>query len=167
MAKTLVTDYTRCHGCQICETICSMTSKMNKGTSQPRVTSVTWDLEGRGVSIICQHCQDAPCMAVCPTRAIYRDKNFNRVMVSYDHCIGCRVCVAVCPFGAMGFDGEARKVAKCDLCDGDPLCVKMCPYGALQYEDANDQRITKNIKLAEMLREMLLSGKTENQTKPT
>jgi carbon-monoxide dehydrogenase iron sulfur subunit len=162
-----VADYTRCHGCQICETTCSMTNKINKGTSEPRVTSVTWDLEGRGVSIICQNCQDAPCMAVCPKRAISRDKKFNRIMVDYDYCIGCRICMAVCPFGAMGFDGEARKIVKCDLCDGDPLCVKLCPYGALQYEDINDQRMTKNIKLAETLREMLLSGKTESQAKPT
>jgi Fe-S-cluster-containing dehydrogenase component len=163
MIKTLVIDYDKCHGCRICETACAMINEMNNGSSQPRVTSVSWELEGRGMSIICQHCQDAPCMAVCPTRAIYRDKEFNRVMVNYKYCIGCRVCMAVCPFGAMEFDWKVRRVVKCDLCGGDPLCVKLCSYGALQYGDANEQCIVKNIRLADKLRVMLLSGEHASQ----
>jgi len=159
MTKVLVIDYTKCHGCQICETACSMTSKINKSASQPRVTSITWDLEGKGIPIICQHCEDAPCMVVCPQKAIYRDKKLNRVIVTYDYCIGCRMCLTVCPFGAIGFDGEAKKIVKCDLCDGEPLCAKLCSYGALQYEEVNEQRIAKNIQVGEKLREMLLNPK--------
>ena len=164
MAKTLMIDCTKCTGCRECETACSMITEMRSGISQPRMTSITWDLEGRGVPIICQQCQDAPCMAVCPKHAVYRDEELNRVMVDYDRCIGCRMCMAVCPFGAMDFDGEARKVTKCDLCDGDPLCVELCPYRALQYVDASEQCITKNTEVAEKLREMLPGGKIRGQT---
>ena len=51
-------------------------------------------------------------------------------------CIGCRACVAVCPFGAMSFDAVAKRVIKCDLCDGDPTCVSFCDTKALDYVDA-------------------------------
>ena len=164
MANTLMIDYTKCTGCRECETACSMITEMRSGISQPRMTSVTWDLEGRGVPIICQQCQDAPCMAVCPKNAVYRDEELNRVMVDYDRCIGCRMCMAVCPFGAMGFDVQASRVIKCDLCDGEPLCVEFCSYGALQYVDVSEQCTAKIAEVAEKLREMLLGEKAESQT---
>jgi len=136
-----------------------MMRELNNGTSQPQVTSISWDLEGWGVPITCQQCQDAPCMAICPTGAIYRDEELNRVMVDYHRCIGCRICVVACPFGAMDFDREARKVIKCDLCDGDPLCAKLCPYGALQYVDVSNQSIPKKMEAAEKLRRILRGQK--------
>ncbi len=57
-------------------------------------------------------------------------------MVDYDLCIGCRSCVAVCPFGAMSFDTVGKKVIKCDLCDGEPICASFCDVKALDYVDA-------------------------------
>ena len=72
-------------------------------------------------------------MTVCPREAIYRDNAEGRVMVDYDRCISCKMCVAACPFGAMGFDSERRSVHKCDLCNGDPQCVRFCFPGALTY----------------------------------
>ena len=70
-------------------------------------------------------------MAVCPREAIFRDDAAGRVLVDYERCISCKMCVAACPFGAMGFDAERRTVFKCDLCDGDPQCVRFCFPGAL------------------------------------
>jgi len=160
MVNTLVIDYSRCHGCGECELACATISKMNKGSSRPRIMSFIWDVEGWGIPIACQHCQDAPCRAVCPTGAIYRDEEFNRVMVNYKRCIGCRMCMAVCPFGAMDFDREVNRVIKCDLCDGDPLCVKLCSYEALQYIDVKEQSIPKKTEVAEKIREILLGRKT-------
>jgi carbon-monoxide dehydrogenase iron sulfur subunit len=76
-------------------------------------------------------------------KAISRDEDLARVMVDYDKCIGCRSCVAVCPFGAMNFNTIDRKVIKCDLCDGDPQCVRFCDIKAVDFVDAAKVSINK------------------------
>jgi len=97
----------------------------------------------------CQQCQSAPCLAICPVKAISREEELNRVKVDEDICIGCRMCVAVCPFGAMAFDTQAQKVIKCDFCDGDPLCAKFCDVEAVKYIDASEQSATKQVAVAD------------------
>ncbi|MBW2370859.1 MAG: hypothetical protein JRH15_23570 [Deltaproteobacteria bacterium] len=78
MAKQMVIDYGKCHGCRECETACAMICALSKDSSRPRITPVTWELEGFGVPVTCQHCQDPPCMVACPKDAIYRDEDLNR-----------------------------------------------------------------------------------------
>ena len=165
MSKILSIDYTKCHGCRECERACSLMAQIHADGTQPRITCFTFELEGKGIPIACQHCQDAPCMAACPKSAIYRDEKLNRIMVNYDRCIGCRMCIAVCPFGAMNFDNESRRVIKCDLCDGDPLCAKLCSYGALLYIDASEQSTVKKRETADKLREMIPGMEIEAHTK--
>ena len=55
-------------------------------------------------------------------------------IVDYDLCMGCRMCMVACPFGAITFDMDRRQVIKCDLCGSDdPWCVRFCETGALTY----------------------------------
>jgi Fe-S-cluster-containing hydrogenase component 2 len=84
-------------------------------------------------------------------KAISRDEDLARVVVDYDKCIGCRSCVAVCPFGAMNFNGIDRKVFKCDLCDGDPQCVRFCDMKAVDYQDPTDVSILKKREAAKRI----------------
>jgi len=149
MAKVLVIDYEKCTGCRLCEQVCSVKHEGVSNPARSRIKIVKWEQEGRYVPIGCQQCESAPCMAVCPVKAISRDETLNRVMVDYDVCIGCRMCVAICPFGAMLFDILAKRVIKCDLCDGDPLCVKFCDVDAIQYVDASEQGTTKRVVAAD------------------
>jgi len=90
-------------------------------------------------------------MNVCPVKAISRDEELGRLMVDYDVCIGCRACVAVCPFGAMNFNVIDRKVFKCDLCDGDPQCVRFCDRKAVDFVSPDDVSIVKKRTAAERL----------------
>jgi len=149
MAKVLVIDYEKCTGCRICELVCSVKHEGVSNPARSRMKIVKWEMEGRYVPMSCQQCESAPCQAVCPVKAISRDENLNRVDIDYDICIGCRMCVAICPFGSMAFDTLAKKVIKCDLCDGDPLCVKFCDVDAVQYVDASEQSIIKQVAAAE------------------
>jgi len=110
-----------------------------------------WEYEWTYIPISCQQCQDAPCKIVCPVKAISRDEKLSRVMVDHDKCIGCRSCVAVCPFGAMGFNVIDRKNFKCDLCDGDPQCVRFCDMKAVDYVDADRMNLPKKRAAAERI----------------
>lgn len=143
MAKMLIVDHEKCTGCRLCELVCSVKHTGASNPSRANVHVVKWEDEGFYLPMLCQHCVDAPCGSVCPTDAIYRDQALNRVMVDYDLCIGCKACVAACPFGAMGFDEADKKVIKCDMCDGDPLCVRFCDMKAIDYVDSTTSNFEK------------------------
>jgi Fe-S-cluster-containing dehydrogenase component len=94
------------------------------------------------VSLTCRHCADAPCVLVCPTRALGRDPATGAVEVPSERCIGCRSCAPACPFGVPRYAADGTMV-KCDQCVARvaegllPACVRVCPTGALAFADAN------------------------------
>jgi Fe-S-cluster-containing dehydrogenase component len=110
---------------------------------------VKWEAEGLYIPMTCQQCEDAPCLNVCPVKAISRNDEFGRVSVDQDICIGCRSCVSACPFGAMSFNPVDRKIFKCDHCDGDPQCVRFCEVKAVDFIEADKVSIDKRRKAAE------------------
>jgi Fe-S-cluster-containing hydrogenase component 2 len=127
---------------------------MHDGVSNPsrsRIKVMKWESEGLYIPMACQQCDDAPCMNVCPVKAISRDEDFGFLTVDYDLCIGCRSCVAVCPFGAMNYNVIDKKVFKCDLCGGDPQCVRFCEEKAVDYVDADRVSIFKKKDAAKRL----------------
>jgi anaerobic carbon-monoxide dehydrogenase iron sulfur subunit len=143
MSKVLVIDYHKCTGCRLCELVCSV---VNEGVSNParsRIRVMKWEAEGLYVPMSCQQCMDAPCVNACPVKALKRDDTLNRIVVDYDLCIGCRMCVSVCPFGAMNFDVIDRKVFKCELCGGDPQCARFCEVKAIEYREPDDMVLYK------------------------
>ena len=96
------------------------------------------DVTIRYVSLACMHCGEAPCIAVCPKRAIFKRPDDGIVAVNKDLCIGCHACATVCPFGAPQFP-EGTLMSKCDLCGVrvwsglEPACVRTCPTKALGF----------------------------------
>ena len=98
----------------------------------------------------CLHCQDAPCVTVCPTGASYKRADDGIVLVEEDKCIGCQLCAWACPYGAREFDGDAGVMKKCTLCidriynenleeaDRLPACVSTCPASARHFGDLAD-----------------------------
>lgn len=98
----------------------------------------------------CLHCEDAPCVTVCPTGASYKRAEDGIVLVDEDHCIGCGLCAWSCPYGAREMDALAGVMKKCTLCvdriyndnlveeDRVPACVRTCPSGARHYGDFAD-----------------------------
>ncbi len=155
MAKVLMIDYEKCTGCRLCELVCSVKHEGVCNPSRSRIKIVKWEWEGRYVPMTCQQCESAPCMAVCPVKAISRDEVLGRVVIDYDQCIGCRMCVAICPFGGMSFDSIGKRVVKCDLCDGDPQCVRFCEVGAVQYVEADRVSLIKQRAAAERFSALL------------
>ena len=85
--------------------------------------------------VLCNHCNKPPCVRVCPTTATYKDEKTGIVRMINDRCIGCKTCMAACPYNARYFKEEARTVDKCDFCFQSrlskgvmtPACVEACP----------------------------------------
>lgn len=149
--KVLMISPEKCTGCRLCELVCAVRHDGFSNPSRSRIRVMKWEMDGVYIPMACPQCQDAPCMGVCPANALSRNDAFNRVEVDHDKCIGCRSCVAVCPFGAMGFNSIDKKVFKCDLCDGDPQCVRFCEVHCVEYVDADDQAILKKAQAAKKL----------------
>jgi len=161
MQKMILIDYTRCTGCRLCESICSL---YNEGVVNPRrakIKVIRWEWEGLQIPTLCQQCQDAVCIAVCPVKALTRDEGLGYVKVNYERCIGCRVCIAACPFGGMSFDPVMSKVIKCELCGGDPMCVKFCETKALQFVDAASADVVKKREMGAQV--LMAIGKAQEE----
>ncbi len=91
------------------------------------------------VAVQCKHCENPACMSVCLSSAI--DRIDNAVIIDTNKCIGCKMCMIACPYGAINMLKESKsdKVVanKCDLCagvEGGPTCVKVCPTKSLTLE---------------------------------
>jgi Fe-S-cluster-containing dehydrogenase component len=104
-------------------------------------TAETKDQEKNGFAFIkksCMHCVDPSCVSVCPVTAMTKDAQTGIVKYDPDICIGCRYCVASCPFGVpqSEFDTPTPKIKKCEMCrhrqaEGKiPACAEVCPTGA-------------------------------------
>jgi len=98
----------------------------------------------------CLHCEDPPCVPVCPTGASYKREQDGIVLVDYDKCIGCKYCSWACPYGARELDEHQKVMKKCTLCvdriydealpedERKPSCVLACPTNARLFGDVHD-----------------------------
>lgn len=138
----------QCNGCGDCETACAQKHFDVDDRAKSRIRIINWGNGESHLPMTCQQCQSAPCLAVCPNSAISRDPELDRVVINHDLCVGCKMCVTACPFGAMRFDEDRGLSFKCELCSGDPECVRVCETGALEYLETEKHNITAMRKTA-------------------
>ena len=109
----------------------------------------------------CLHCEDPPCVPVCPTGASYKRAEDGIVLVDADKCIGCKYCAWACPYGVRELDGAQKVMKKCTLCvdriydlklpeaDRKPACVMACPTSARIFGDIHDPQSEASRAIAE------------------
>lgn len=163
MQMMLLVDHTKCTGCRLCEQACAVKHTGVNNPNRARIHIMKWPLQGVELPMLCVQCEQAPCIAACPKEALVLDQRLSRVAWDAQRCIGCRMCVMVCPLGAVGVDPGSRKVIKCDLCDGDPVCVRFCDPGALRFVATDSVDLTKKreagVQLFEIMRKLPTAGK--------
>ena len=179
-------DISRCIGCRRCVSACVAENNQSRDPQVQWIRVLSMDKEGgvdfsesdpyyspeevpeEGrfyVPVQCQQCRNAPCTKVCPTGATWTEED-GIVVIDYDWCIGCRYCMAACPYGARHFNwGEPSipedelnpdmhylgnrprlkgVVEKCTFCiqrtrEGRyPACVEVCPVGARKFGNLLD-----------------------------
>ena len=155
----LVIDLDICVGCHACAVSCKEWN--TSGHSSPlhdiepygddptgvwfnRIHTFEVETEVNGSKTVhfpksCLHCDDAPCVTVCPTGASYKREEDGIVLVNAETCIGCKLCSWACPYGAREYDETAGVMKKCTLCvdkiynenlpenERVPACVSSCP----------------------------------------
>ena len=152
-------DTRRCFGCHACEVSCKSENDVPLGNY---IRQTTYLDKGKYPEVArlflpmsCQHCEDAPCIKVCPCGALHKETG-GTVAVDYDICCGHGSCVDACPYGAIYMDPVASQAVKCHNCyhrieAAWSRLVSHCPAEALQFGDLNDpqSRVSQAIQQAE------------------
>jgi DMSO reductase iron-sulfur subunit len=136
-------DLNRCTGCSACSIACRTENDVGSGLGWRHVyTFNEAHLPNVGVfhfSLACNHCAEPACLYGCPAKAYTKDERTGAVLLDHDHCIGCRYCSWVCPYGAPQYNPSTRVMEKCTFCshrlaeDLEPACVTACPVDALGF----------------------------------
>ncbi len=176
----LVIDLNVCVGCHACVTSCKQWN--TSGSAGPLLDANPYAADPSGTFFnrvqtfevgtypntqtvhfpkSCLHCEDPPCVPVCPTGASYKRKEDGIVLVDYDKCIGCKYCAWACPYGVREFDEERKVMTKCTLCvdriydaalpesERKPSCVLACPAGARIFGDVHDPESDASVAISE------------------
>jgi Fe-S-cluster-containing dehydrogenase component len=153
----MVIDTTNCVGCMDCVVACKTENEVPEGYNRDWITTdaagmyPTVHLEIR--SERCNHCDNPPCVDCCPTGASHVHEYGGVVLVTHNVCIGCKACIAACPYDAR-FVHPDGYVDKCTFCihrveQGlQPACVSVCPARCMHFGDLDDPHSEVNALLA-------------------
>jgi len=167
-----VVDQTRCIGCHACTTACKSENEVPLSVTRTYVKYVdtgAFPQARRSFQVTrCNQCEAPPCVTACPTSAMFKRADG---IVDFDKsaCIGCKACIAACPYDAIFINPEDHSAEKCNFCAHrldiglEPACVVVCPTEALLVGDMNDptSQVAKIIN-----RDPVAVRRPEKETRP-
>jgi Fe-S-cluster-containing dehydrogenase component/formate-dependent nitrite reductase membrane component NrfD len=165
-------DHTRCIGCHACSTACKSENQVPVGVQRTYVKYVDvgrFPLARRAFQVTrCNQCAEPPCVVACPTAAMHQRPDG---IVDFDKrvCIGCKACIAACPYDAIFINPEDLSAEKCNFCAQrldiglEPACVVVCPTEAILVGDLNDgtSRVSEAVG-----RDVVAVRRPEKETRP-
>jgi formate dehydrogenase iron-sulfur subunit len=152
MSKAILYDATLCIGCKACEQACAERNRLpyNETVAAEPVQSahkftVVQTRDDKFMRRLCMHCADPTCASVCPVGAL-RKTAAGPVIYEEVRCMGCRYCMAACPFGVPKYEWSKAlpAVRKCDMCADRVLagkmtaCAEACPTGATKFGEREE-----------------------------
>ena len=144
----MVIDLAKCVGCDSCTVACKAENRTPPGVTYNVVleqeTGAYPNVRIEAIPRPCMQCENPACVSVCPVSATYRGDD-GIVVIDADRCIGCKYCIAACPYNVRFINPQTRVAENCDFClhsklakGENPACVSKCRYGALAFGDLND-----------------------------
>lgn len=140
-----------CIDCERCMEACVKTNNVPDYGFRTKIMERRRDIVGGEeetifMPVLCNQCNRPPCVRVCPTTATWKDETTGIVVMKESRCIGCKTCMAACPYNARYFDEAVRAVDKCDFCwesrlsKGETLtaCAEACPADVRVFGDLSD-----------------------------
>ncbi|MBC8209410.1 MAG: 4Fe-4S dicluster domain-containing protein [Desulfobulbaceae bacterium] len=150
---TMVIRGNRCVGCELCKEACVTTNNVPSYGYRTTILEKKRKIANEAVEtafmpVLCNQCNRPPCVRVCPTTATYKDKTTGIVRMHYKRCIGCKTCMAACPYNARYFKEENRAVDKCNFCwdtrlskgETTTACAEACPGDVRIFGDLTDPK---------------------------
>ena len=167
-----VIDLKKCIGCHACTIACKAEHDIPVGANRCWVKTVEKgrfpDAQRLFLPVLCNQCADAPCMNICPTSALFRRAD-GIVDLNGAACIGCKACMAACPYDQLFIDENTKTAEKCNFCANrienklEPACVSVCPTECRIFGDLDDP----STKVAQIVqRESFTVRKPEKGTGP-
>jgi len=154
----MVIDATKCVNCHACTIACQNQNDLVPAEYFNRLEEREYgsfpNYGRRIIPVQCQHCDNPPCVSVCPVGASYKRKD-GVVSINTNRCIGCKYCIVACPYGVRVVNEAEGYVHKCSFCidfverGEQPACVTTCPMHVRTFGDLNDP----NSKVAKLLAE--------------
>ncbi|MFA5537495.1 MAG: 4Fe-4S dicluster domain-containing protein [Bacillota bacterium] len=145
----MVIDTRKCIGCQSCTVACRVQNELPIDMIYNPVPTVGPegkfpDIKMLHLPLLCMHCENPPCVDVCPTGASQQRED-GIVWIDEEKCVSCKACVMACPYGARIPNLEKGIVQKCDFCKDQrvdqgllPYCVQTCHQKARIFGDIED-----------------------------
>jgi Fe-S-cluster-containing dehydrogenase component len=166
-----------CIDCEKCVDACNTTNHVPEYGYRTRILTKKYtdnlDKQVEFIPVLCNQCNNAPCVRACPTRATYKDAVTGIVLMESKKCIGCKTCMLACPYDARYYNAERRAVDKCDFCwdkrlskkDTQTACSAACPTGSRTFGNLTDP---DNIvyKLVHQIEEQVWVIRPADDTKP-
>ncbi len=147
MQYGFVIDNRKCIGCHACTVACKTENHVSLGVNRTWVKYVEKGVYPNTRRVFqvtrCNHCEKPPCVAICPTTAMYQRRD-GIVDFNSDRCIGCKACMQACPYDSIYIDPSEGTAAKCHFCAHrtevglEPACVVVCPEHAIIAGDLSD-----------------------------
>lgn len=166
-----------CIDCEKCVDACDTTNDVPEYGYRTRILTKKYtdnlDKLVEYIPVLCNQCNNAPCVRACPTKATYKDAVTGIVRMDSKKCIGCKTCMLACPYDARYYNAERRAVDKCDFCwdkrlskkDTQTACSAACPTGSRTFGNLTDPN---NIvyKLVHQIEEQVWVIRPADDTKP-
>lgn len=135
--RRLYTNHSLCSGCRACSVACATAHFGIADDARGAIQILRDPRCGFEFQAICRLCEDAECVAACMAAALTREPETGRILFDRNRCVGCWMCVMVCPHHAIVPDRGEGKAIICDQCDGRKVaaCVAACATGAIVLVD--------------------------------